>query len=102
MTTLHTINKSPFERGSMASAFAHASPGDAVLMIEDGVLGARKGGAFAPTIEGARAGVSIYALGADLAARGIKSGDLVEGVTVVDYEGFVDLAATHARVCAWL
>ena len=63
MNTLHTINKSPFERGSMASAFAHASPGDAVLMIEDGVLGARKGGAFAPMIEESPCG------GLDLRAR---------------------------------
>ncbi len=102
MNTLHTINKSPFERGSMASAFAHASPGDAVLMIEDGVLGARKGGAFARMIEESRVGISIYALGPDLAARGVKPEHLAEGVTVVGYDGFVDLAATHARVCAWL
>ncbi len=102
MSTLHTVNKSPFERGSMASAFAHAAPGDAVLMIEDGVLGARKGGAFARTIEESRARVSVYVLGPDLAARGVKPEHLAEGVTVVGYDGFVDLAATYAGVCAWL
>ena len=100
MSTLHTVNKSPFERGSMATAFAHVSDGDAVLMIEDGVFGARKGAAFAGTIEGARC--DIYALGPDLAARGVKTEDLIEGVKVVSYDGFVDLVAGHARVCAWL
>ena len=35
----------------MATAFGHVSQGDAVLMIEDGVFGARKGGTFATTIE---------------------------------------------------
>jgi tRNA 2-thiouridine synthesizing protein B len=102
MSTLHTVNKSPFERGSMASAFAHASPGDALLMIEDAVLGARRTGAFARTIEERRARLSIYALGPDLAARGVKPDDLAEGVTVVGYDGFVDLAAAYQRVCAWL
>ena len=100
MSTLHTVNKSPFERGSMVTAFAHVSDGDALLMIEDGVFGARKGAAFARTIEGARC--DIYALGPDLAARGVKTEDLIEGVKVVSYDGFVDLVAGHARVCAWL
>jgi len=102
MPTLHTVNKSPFERQSMASALAHASSGDAVLMIEDAVLGARKRGAFARAIEESRTRVSIYALGPDLAARGVGPDDLAEGVTIVGYDGFVDLAATHDRVCAWL
>lgn len=101
MSTLHTVNKSPFERSSAASAFAHLTEGDAVLMIEDGVLGARKSGAFAATL-GATAGIEIYALGPDLEARGMKSEHLAENVRVVDYGGFVDLVAAHERVCAWL
>ena len=102
MSTLHTVNKSPFERGSMATALGHALRGDAVLMIEDGVLGAHKGGIFAGTIAESRGRCEIYALGPDLAARGMKSEDLAEGVKVVGYDGFVDLAASHDRVCAWL
>jgi|SRR5271157_1218504 len=102
MSTLHTVNKSPYERGSMATAFGHVLRGDAVLMIEDGVLGARKGGTFATTIEEGRARCDIYALGPDLAARGLKTEDLADGVKVVGYDGFVDLVASHARVCAWL
>jgi len=100
MSTLHTVNKSPFERSSMATAFGHVSQGDTVLMIEDGVFGGRKGTAFAKTIEDARC--DVYALGPDLAARGLKTEDLVVGVKVVGYDGFVDLVAAHARVCAWL
>ena len=102
MSTLHTVNKSPFERGSMASAFAHAVDGDAVLMIEDAVVGARRTGAFAATLAESRKRLSIYALGPDLAARGVRAEDVAEGVTIVGYDGFVDLAATHDRVCAWL
>ena len=102
MTTLHTINKSPYERVAMASAFGHVRAGDAVLMLEDGVLGARKGGTFATSLAGAGTACAVYALGPDLEARGMKPDDLAAGVQVVGYDGFVDLVANHARVCAWL
>ena len=102
MATLHTVNKSPFERGSMATAFGHAARGDSVLIIEDGVYGVRKGTGFAKTIEEGRASCEVYALGPDLCARGIKTEDVIEGVKVVGYDGFVDLVAGHERVCAWL
>ena len=101
MSTLHTVNKSPYERVAAATAFAHVLPGDAVLMIEDGVLGARKGGAFAKRI-GEAQDVAVYALKPDLDARGLKPDQLADGVQIVGYDGFVDLAAAHARVCAWL
>jgi tRNA 2-thiouridine synthesizing protein B len=102
MATLHTINKSPFERASMASCFAHLMEGDAVLLIEDGVVGARKGTGFAATLQQQRAGCAIYVLGPDLSARGMTPADLIEGIEVVDYGGFVELAAHNARVCNWL
>ncbi|HMN70824.1 MAG TPA: sulfurtransferase complex subunit TusB [Rhodoblastus sp.] len=102
MGTLHTVNKSPFDRNSFATCLAHARVGDAVLMIEDGVVGARKGSAFAPALAAKLATCAIYALAPDLAARGMKPEDVLEGVKLVDYAGFVDLAAEQTRVCAWL
>lgn len=103
MSTLHTVNKSPFERGGLASALAHALPGDAVLLVEDAVVGARKGETEpAKVLAAALPGMTIAVLGPDLAARGIPPDAIVEGVAVVDYGGFVDLAATHDKVQAWL
>ncbi|MDE2578881.1 MAG: sulfurtransferase complex subunit TusB [Hyphomicrobiales bacterium] len=102
MSTLHTVNKSPFERSSLKSCLDHVSAGDAVLLIEDGVVGARKGSQFAGALAAKNGACAIYALGPDLAARGMKASDLVDGVKVVDYAGFVDLAAEKSRVCAWL
>lgn len=102
MSTLHTVNKSAFERGTLASCLHHVSPGDAVLLIEDGVLGARKGSAIAGAVAATLKGCKVLVLGPDLAARGMKSDDLIEGVESVDYAGFVDLAAAHARVNSWL
>jgi tRNA 2-thiouridine synthesizing protein B len=102
MSTLHTINKSPFERPAFISALNHLKPGDAVLMIEDGVVGARKTSAFADLLTKAANGCSVYVLGPDLAARGMGEKDMIEGAKLVDYGGFVDLVAEHDRTQAWL
>ncbi len=102
MSTLHTINKSPFERSAFVSALNHLRPGDALLMMEDGVVGARKGSAFAGLLENAAKSCSVYVLGPDLAARGMGETDMIVGAKLVDYGGFVDLVATHDRTQAWL
>ena len=100
MGTLHTVNKSPFATGALLSCIAHAKDGDTVLMIEDGVYGASSGTAVAEVIIG-RTGVNICVLGPDFAARGL-AGRMLDGVTSVDYAGFVDLAAKSDRTQAWL
>ena len=103
MSTLHTVNKSPFERGSLASALAHVLPGDAILLIEDGVVGARAAATrTADLLKAAMPACSIHVLGADLAARGIPATDVVDGLNVVDYAGFVDLVTGHDKTQAWL
>lgn len=102
MSTLHMVNKSPYERNALKSCLDHLSAGDRVLLIEDGVVAARKGGAFAQALGDARRECAIYALGPDLAARGVAPGDLMEGIETVDYSGFVELAADASRVCSWL
>lgn len=102
MSILHTVNKSPFETGTLKSCLGYAKAGDGVLLFEDGVYGAIKGTSAAGAIQAAQATVSLYVLGADLEARGISQEKLLDGVTVVDYGGFVDLAAEHKLTEAWL
>jgi tRNA 2-thiouridine synthesizing protein B len=101
MSTLHTVNKSPFEQSALVSCLEHVAQGDAVLLIEDAVVGARKGSHFAATLRDKQAACRIYVLAPDLAARGIKDAEVVEGVALLDYAGFVDLVAEETRVCAW-
>ena len=100
MTILHTVNKSPFERKSLTVCIDHLSEGSAVLLIEDAVYGAVAGEAASRLIS--VQGVKVYVLGPDLAARGIPEDQVPDGVGVVDYEGFVDLAVEHDAVHAWL
>jgi len=101
MSTLHTVNKSPFERNSFSACVDHAVPGSAVLLIEDGVYAAVAAGDIAAAVKSAD-GLKIYVLGPDLAARGMTVDQVTDGIKVVDYGGFVDLAAEHDAVHSWL
>lgn len=102
MTTLHMVNKSPFEKNAMQSALGHALKGDAVLLFEDGVYGALKGTTIASELGRVAGDVKVYVLGPDLNARGLGDGRIADGVSVVDYNGFVDLVTSHQRTQAWL
>lgn len=102
MSILHTVNKSPFERNSLESCLKYANNGDPVLLLEDGVYGALKGTSLQARIQSALDSQSIYVLGPDLAARGLADDRVIEGIRVVDYGGFVDLAAENDKVQAWL
>ena len=102
MSQLHTVNKSPLDRNALDSAVAHATKGSAVLMIEDGIYGAMKGTIKSSLVTDAMGDISFYVLGADLKARGISESQIIDGVNVVDYNGFVDLVAEHDTTQSWL
>lgn len=102
MSTLHTVNKSPFATQALISCLNHAKAGDAILMIEDGVYGGLGGTGLTEIIAEFGKNVSLYVLSPDLAARGMDAGRLIEGIEGVDYSGFVDLVANHDRTQAWL
>ncbi|CAK0777054.1 tRNA 2-thiouridine synthesizing protein B [Gammaproteobacteria bacterium] len=98
---LHTVNKSPFERNTLKSCLAHAKPGSAVLLIEDGVYAALADTAASGMVQEAMTQVSVYALGPDLEARGVAK-RVIGGIKVIDYAGFVDLAVEHPTTQSWL
>jgi tRNA 2-thiouridine synthesizing protein B len=99
---LHTVNKSPFERNTLRSCLRLAKPGSAILLIEDGVYAALSGTAVSGEIAERMGDFSFYALGPDIAARGLGGSPLIEGVRVVDYGGFVDLVVEHEATQSWL
>jgi len=98
---LHIVNKSPLERTALESCLRVARPGNSVLLIEDAVYAAARGNAAAAKVTQAAQSLKIYVLAPDLEARGMKDAT-VEGVTLVDYGGFVDLVAGHPVVQSWL
>jgi tRNA 2-thiouridine synthesizing protein B len=96
---LHIINKSPYDRPAFDSALKTGE--GAILLIEDGVYAAAKGGAAEAKLKAAAGKFKFYALAVDLEARGIAD-RVIDGVTTVDYAGFVDLVAEYKTNQSWL
>ena len=103
MATLHTVNKSPFERNSLETCLSLCRFDASVLLIEDAVVGALQNTLTSKQIsEAVESGIRVFALNEDLEARGLPLSRLIEGITIVDYAGFVDLAAQNSKVQSWL
>ena len=98
---LHTVNKSPFDDKTLETCLKFARQGSAVLLIEDGVYAAARDTAVAKQVQDAMKRVSIYALKPDVEARGMQN-RVMDGVRLVDYEGFVDLVTEHDAVQSWI
>jgi tRNA 2-thiouridine synthesizing protein B len=98
---LHIVNKSHSQTNSLQSCLRLAQAGAALLLIEDGVYAATAGGAATSGIAEAAKRLKVYVLQPDVEARGM-AGKLVDGVTAVDYAGFVDLVAEHPNNQTWL
>ena len=95
---LHIVNKAPLTHDALRACLAVAAPGDPVLLYEDGVYAAARGTALAPLLQAALGRRPVYALQEDLQARAIAK--LVDGIQVVDYNGFVALVEAH-NVVPW-
>jgi|APGre2960657404_1045060.scaffolds.fasta_scaffold203894_2 tRNA 2-thiouridine synthesizing protein B len=130
LSTLHTVNKSPFSSEALASCLRVVRPGDAILLMEDGVYCAVDASASAEAslardAEGSRLSrarpaptgveitgvritgvqiteVRIYALREDLQARGIDAATLPSDIEPVSYTDFVRLVCEHGRSVSWL
>jgi len=100
-TMLHTVNKSPFDNNTLQTCLNHARQGSSVLLLEDGVYAAARDTAVSRQMQAALKSVPIYALKPDVEARGLQT-RVMDGIRLVDYEGFVDLVAEHSAVQSWL
>lgn len=96
---LFTVNKSPFGHRNLESCLRLAPAGAPILLYEDGVYAAKSGTRVEGVVRAALATHPVYALEADLKARGVE--DLVAGVRVIGYPGFVELVEEHP-VVPWL
>lgn len=97
---LHIINKSSLSNNALESCLRVAQSGE-ILLIEDAVYAATSGNAFEGKIRDAMKRFKIYVLQPDLEARGLAD-RIVEGVSPVDYGGFVDLTTTNKTCQSWL
>ena len=99
---LHTINKSPFTSDALQSCLRLARPQSAILFYEDGVYATAKNTQVSATIQHAVQSFKVFALEADLTARGIGSQRMLKGIQVINYSEFVELTIQYKKVMAWL
>ena len=98
---LNIVNKSPFQSTSLDTCLRMAQPGQGLLLIEDAIYAATKGSTAEAAIRSACSTLKVYALQPDMDARGATA-KAIEGVTLVDYSGFVDLVAQYSTSNSWL
>src|SRR3989344_4594292 len=96
---LHTVNKSPFQNSALENCLRVAQKGDVILLLEDGVYAASAGTARSSLIEQAVKQHTVYAIDADLKARGL--GNLIKDVRVASCGVFVVRGEQHPAP-AWL
>ena len=101
-TMLHLINKSPFDRNALESCLRLAKAGNSVLLLEDGVYAAMDNTAYTGAVKERMDELKFYVLGPDVSARGLDDKPLIDGIDIVDYEGFVDLVVEHEVAQSWL
>ena len=102
MSVLHLVNKA----AAFEDCLELMAPGDALLLIEDGVYAARRpvapadGAAGAGEAEPPALPDACYALESDLEARGLL-GRMDSRFQAVSYDGFVGLVEKHHPIVTW-
>ena len=97
---LHIINKSALSNGSFETCLRTADSGS-ILLIEDAVYAATKGSALEAKVREVMGRLKVHVLMPDLEARGLAD-RIIDGVSPVDYGGFVDLVAGNNNCQSWL
>lgn len=97
---LHIVNKSPLTSATLESCLNTATGGE-ILLIEDAVYAATTGTAFEGKLKTAMGRFKVHVLMPDLEARGLAD-RMIDGITAVDYAGFVGLAVANKNCQSWL
>jgi len=96
MARLHILNKPP-SHPRFKACLAGIGPSDAIVLIEHGVIGIRA------LTEQVGNDVKVYALEADLEARGLQAvaSAASDTISIIDYRGMVDVAAAYPDSVSW-
>ena len=99
---LHIVNHAAFDSEQVERLLSRIGAGHTLMLIENGVYMLKSGSAAAGRLERSLSDLTICALAPDLAARGITPAEVMAGVALLDYEGFVDLAVDNAVIHSWI
>lgn len=94
---LHTLSHSPWHC-DIDSMMRMLHEGDALLLVQDGVIAAIDGTRFVDILSNAP--ITVSALKDDIDARGL-TGQISAKINVVSYTDFVNLAVQHSGQMNW-
>lgn len=98
MPTIHIINRSPTMRSSLQSCLRVIQKDDAIILIEDAVIAAKKNSQTEKLIKNV---LDVFVLEPDIKARGIQIDQLIQGIELVDYNRFVNLTVKYNGIQTW-
>ncbi len=101
MSTLHTVNKSPFTSSALKSCVLICRSQDGILLLEDGVFGSLQSAPDSLELSALnQKGIHIYALLNDVKARALEH-KIADYIQLISYDEFVSLTVNFKRVQSW-
>lgn len=94
---LHLVFQSPLETATLE----RIGNDDAVLFLENAALCLLKNSVYSSQLTKLLTTSRLFALISDMETRGIAVAELVEGIEVIDYSGWVALTTQHQPVQSW-
>ncbi len=94
---LHLVFQSPLQTATLQ----RIGDGDAVLFLESAVLCLLKNSIYNSQLSKLLTTSRLFVLISDIETRGIAAAELVEGIEVIDYSGWVTLTTQHKPVQSW-
>lgn len=98
---LHILRHSPGSETRFASCLRGLGPQQSLLLMEDAVYGLLPRSRTLASLQILPGSVRLYAMEADVLARGLALDDLPERVKIIDYSAMVRLCLEHKKVVNW-
>lgn len=94
---LHLIFQSPLQTATLQ----RIGKDDAMLFLENAVLGLLENGMRSSDLTNMLATHRLFVLQADIETRGISAEELLKGISVIDYAGWVILTTEYQGMQSW-
>lgn len=98
---LHILRHSPGSETRFASCLRALGAQQSLLLLEDAVYGLLPHSRTLAALQILPGSVRLYAIAADVLARGLALDDLPERVKIIDYSAMVRLSLEHKKVVSW-
>ena len=94
---LHILSRAPVD----LAILERTATGDTIILIEDAVIEALATSPHSQHWQRILQAQRVCALSADLEVRGLASDRILNGIEVVDYQGFVQLTIDNEVIHSW-